>query len=281
MSLVGGKDVEFAKYSGAGNDFIIIDGTKQRLSMPASKLAKLLCQRAISVGADGLIVLKKSKSQDADLEWEFYNSDGSVAEFCGNGARCAARFAVTHGLVKKDSLTLKTAAGIVKAKVKNNRVKLEFDIQTSEPKHIQLDLGGTVVDGYFLISGVPHFIVFKEAPVDDAKVISVGREIRYHKKFAPKGTNVDFCKIEKDKIYIRTYERGVENETLACGSGAVAASIVAHKIIGMPKRIAVVPKSGEALFVDMSSLDENRLILEGPAREVYLGRLKEPWPDED
>lgn len=280
MSLADGKELEFAKYSGAGNDFIIIDGTKYSLPMPASELAKRLCVRAISVGADGLIVLKKSTTKGADLEWEFYNSDGSTAEFCGNGARCAIRFAVKHKLVSKSLLALKTTAGIVKANVNKDLVRIEFEVSVSKPKKMNIDLRNKTVSGYFLIVGVPHFVIF-EQELENIKVVEIGRKIRFHKAFAPNGTNVNFCKIEGKKIFIRTYERGVENETLACGSGAMAASIVAHKILGTPKKILIIPKSGEALFVDLSSLEKNRLALEGPAREVYVGKLVEPWPDED
>lgn len=280
MSSAGGKEVKFAKYSGCGNDFIIIDRTKYNPPIPASELAKRLCERAVSVGADGLILLKKSKFQNADLEWEFYNSDGSVAEFCGNGARCAARFAFKHGLVNASSFKLKTDAGIVKATVKNISVKLEFEINASEPKQMNIALTDKTVSGYFLITGVPHFVIFKQELLD-AEVVNLGREIRFHKAFAPNGTNVDFCKIEGKKIFIRTYERGVEDETLACGSGATAAGIVAHKILRAPKKISIIPKSGEALFVNLSLLKENRLVLEGPSREIYVGKLAEPWPDED
>lgn len=275
MSLADGSELEFAKYSGAGNDFIIIDGTKYSLNIPAGELAKRLCARAISVGADGLIILKRSTTKEADLEWEFYNSDGSAAEFCGNGARCAARFALRHKLVNKSSLTLKTASGVVKAKVNKNSVRIEFKVNASDPKKIEVNLRSKTIGGYFLIVGVPHFVIF-EQEIANIKVVELGRKLRFHKAFEPSGTNVDFCKLDDKRIFIRTYERGVEDETLACGSGAMAASIVAHKILGAPKRIEVIPKSGEALFVDLSLLEKNRLILEGPAREVYIGKLVEP-----
>jgi len=279
MSLADGSVLEFAKYSGAGNDFIIIDGTKYRLEIPPSELAKRLCARAVSVGADGLIIVRRSTVPEVDLEWEFYNSDGSAAEFCGNGARCAAKFSVGRRLVNGRSLTMRTAAGIIRAVVDESDVKVEFDFQPLEPERMGLDLGEAEVEGFFLTAGVPHFVVFV-ADIETARVVDLGRKIRFHPAFAPQGTNADFCKVDGGKVFVRTYERGIEGETLACGSGAMAAALVARATRGLPERVEVVPRSGEALVVDMAMLDEGKLILEGPAREVYSGSLEEPWADE-
>ncbi len=277
--MAGGSALEFAKYSGAGNDFIIIDGSGYLPDVPPDELARRLCRRAVSVGADGLIVIRRCRDGDADLEWEFYNADGSAAEFCGNGVRCAARFAVRRGLVGSRSLTIKTAAGIVRATVGDGDVRIEFGFQPAGIERMSLTLERGRVEGFFIEVGVPHFVVF----VDDLNGVPVrelGRSIRRHPGFAPRGTNVDFCKLDGGRVFIRTYERGVEDETLACGSGAMAAALVARAVVGLPGRVGIVPRSGEPLTVDMSMIDRGVLALEGPAREVYSGTLVEPWSGE-
>ena len=249
------------------------------MDVPWSEVARRLCARAISVGADGLIVLKRSDSSAADLEWEFYNSDGSAAEFCGNGIRCAARFAVRYGMVDGGELAIATAVGVVRARVADDSVRVEFDFKAEEPVPVSVNLGDEVWRGFFVVVGVPHFVVFGEGFTGE-QVAAAGRRIRFHESFAPQGTNVDFCTLDGDTIFIRTYERGVEAETLACGSGAMAAALVARSVEGASDRLSVVPRSGEMLIVDLSQLAQGKLILEGPAREVYRGELVEPWRDE-
>ena len=214
--------IKFTKMVGAGNDFVVIDS----IHKDYSKLAKVLCQRRTGIGADGALVLEKSKK--ADFKMRIFNADGSEAEMCGNGLRCAVLYEVhkcTSAQVHK--LKIETKAGIYEAEITGkNRVRIKM----AAPKDLKKDLGVTVngraIKVNYIDAGVPHAVIFVEG-LDKIDVDNIGRCIRYHDDFKPRGTNVDFVEIIDDtSIRMRTYERGVEGETLACGTGAVASAIV-------------------------------------------------------
>jgi diaminopimelate epimerase len=278
------QDIAFAKMSGAGNDFIIIDHHRGDLDLPdLATLARRVCRRKHSVGADGLIVIEPAQSR-ADFRWRFFNADGSRAEMCGNGARCAARFAYLNCIAGR-KLCFETDAGTIFAQVMGARVS----IRMTEPRDLAMDqvlaLSGEALAYSFINTGVPHVVldVHDVAPVD---VAGLGRQIRFHPRFAPRGTNVNFVALGQHGILaIHTYERGVEDETLACGTGNVAAAIVMAGKHHLPRPLQLVTRSGSRLTVDFAgdprgtTIDDVRLA--GDARLIYEGRLHpQAWDDD-
>ena len=201
------KGIPFSKLNGSGNDFLLIDdrGDAMRGIDRPSFVAKV-CDRSRSIGADGVIVIEPSRR--ADFRWDFYNADGSRAEMCGNGGRCAARFAATRRITGRE-MSFETLAGILHASVRGRRVKL----QMTRPRGLAVDrsltLAGKRFTYSFLDTGVPHAVLFVP-DVSRADVAGVGRGIRRHKAFAPRGTNVNFVQPVGDALLVRTYERGVE-----------------------------------------------------------------------
>lgn len=270
--------IPFFKMSGSGNDFIIIDNRQGVVDEAVlTDLIKGACRRKMSVGADGLIMVEDS--QTVDFKWRFFNSDGSVAEMCGNGARCAARYAFLNEIAGPE-LAFETLAGIVHAQVGAKRVKIKM----TEPSDLQTDLVLDLQAGPLQVSsintGVPHVVV-PVVDIDQAPVEAVGREIRYHERFAPAGTNVNFVGPQKGgTMAIRTYERGVEGETLACGTGSVAAAIVAAHTSGLLSPVDLLTRSGEMLTIYFDGTSEGyaNVQLEGDARVIYQGELwEEAW----
>jgi len=269
------KKINFYKMSGSGNDFIIIDNRDNVVEEKnLNKFITSVCRRKMSVGADGLILIENA--DNIDFKWRFFNSDGSSAEMCGNGARCAARFAYINKIAGSE-MSFKTDAGIVSAQVKNGLVKVKL----TDSKNLKIDFTIDLEDGPVTVSsintGVPHVVI----PVDDiynVEVVKLGREIRYHEKFAHAGTNVNFfCPVKEDKIEIRTYERGVEDETLACGTGAVACALVYAYKAKMKSPISVRTKSGGWLSIYFESKTDTfyNIYLEGDARIIYKGEMSE------
>jgi diaminopimelate epimerase len=265
--------IEFYKMTGGGNDFILIDNREGRFDIDALRPAVTqLCRRKFSVGADGLIVLEHS--QKAHFRWHFFNADGSEAEMCGNGGRCAARLAHVLGMAPSD-LTFETAAGIIKAQVKGTVVKLTLPPPSDMRLGLALPIGEEEISVDFINTGVPHTVIF--APdLDEADVVGVGRKIRFHEAFQPAGTNADFIQVTDSTIRIRTYERGVENETLACGTGAVAAALIAGLRGLTTSPTTVIPRSGEALTIYYERTNKiQEVFLEGEVRMIYHGWLEE------
>ena len=264
--------------SGSGNDFIIIDN-RSRIVDDAElpKFIRSVCRRKMSVGADGLILIESSDK--ADFRWRFYNSDGSRAEMCGNGARCAARFALVNGIAKQ-SLSFETDAGIVTGQVKDDRAKVKMP----DPMDLRLDYAIDLENGPLTVSsintGVPHVVIMGDA-LEDIDVFNLGREIRNHKAFAPAGTNVNFiCRQTRGQLAIRTYERGVEDETLACGTGSIAGALVTSSKFNWNSPIDLVTRSGELLRIHFNKKDNvfNNVYLEGDARIIYTAQLgEEAW----
>ena len=274
--------MEFTKCQGAGNDFILIDNRDgkvdkklQELGIDIENFVRKICTFHTGVGADGLILIEEPDNPENDFKWRFYNSDGSVAEMCGNGSRCAVRFAYEKGIAKREHVKFETLAGVIEAWIKENGRVVK--VQLTKPFGLKTDfvvpLSDLKLEANFLNTGVPHVVVYRK-DLEEFDVVKYGREIRYHELFAPTGTNVNFIKpISEDTINIRTYERGVENETLACGTGSTAAAIIAY-LKGLVKRkpVKVITKGGEILTVDF---DENleRVYLEGKVYKVFDGVL--------
>jgi len=267
-------NIDFTKYVASGNDFIAIDNRSGSISSLIYDLAKDMCARKFSVGADGLLVLEDSSS--ADIKMRIINPDGSEVEMCGNGLRCIALFAKELGVDKDNCLSIETIAGIMKASINDISVKAML----SEPRDAELEfdisLSGENLKSSFINSGVPHVVTLLDN-IDDLDIKSLGSAIRYHDKFKPQGANANFIKVlDKNTIKIRTYERGVEDETLACGTGAVASSIVGFLLGVLDSPIKVNTKSGEILTISFTNNNSkiSDLSIEGKVQKVYNGRYE-------
>ncbi len=266
--------IKFSKLSGAGNDFLMIDNRQFILKDPLDEFVRKVCRRGMSVGADGVILVEPSDK--ADFRMRYFNADGSEAETCGNGSRCVSRFAFLKGIAPA-RMAFETLAGMYKAEVfENGRVK----VQVSNPKDLRMSIDLPMSFGslecHFLNTGVPHVVVVLEEGLDSYDIFNAGREIRYHQKFAPAGTNANFVQvIGKDEVRIRTYERGVENETLACGTGSIASAMILHLLgkCGIPATL--ITQGGQKLVIsyDIQGTNIQNVFLEGEARLVYEGEL--------
>ncbi|MGE4357029.1 MAG: diaminopimelate epimerase [Candidatus Omnitrophota bacterium] len=270
----------FVKMVASGNDFVIIEKPLPSNAGDLSNLAKEICERKYGIGADGLLVLEKSKI--ADFRMRIFNPDGSEAEMCGNGLRCAAFWTNYKSTYNKPQKPLKkikveTKAGILEARVNKNRVKIKMTEPKDFKMDINLNIGGEKYTVHHINTGVPHTILFVNN-LKNTNVKGLGKIIRFHPRFLPQGTNVDFVEIKDRKnIILRTYERGVEDETLACGTGAVASAIIT--MARLPCRthaeysVNVLTQSGEILKVYFER-DKDRfknVWLEGTARMVFSG----------
>ena len=267
--------IEFFKMSGSGNDFILIDNRDGSLVVDdLLGFVKTLCERKGSVGADGLIIIENSAQ--ADFRWRFFNADGSEVEMCGNGGRCAARFALLRGIAP-ENMSFETRAGIIDAAVIGNTVKLRL----TDPRHLELNYQLQTAEGALDVcsinTGVPHVVHFAE-DLEHFDVNKVGRMIRYHDHYQPAGTNANFVKaLDGNTIQVRTYERGVEDETLACGTGSVAAALIASQLGLVSPPVEVLVQSGERLTIYFEKTEEGfkNVYLEGGAKVVYQGLLWE------
>jgi diaminopimelate epimerase len=265
--------IEFFKMNGSGNDFILIDNRTQVLNVQnLPEFVKTVCERKVSVGADGLIIIENSER--ADFRWRFFNADGSEVEMCGNGGRCAARFARIKGIAG-DKLSFETEAGIIDAEVRGDEVKLRL----TDPHSIKINFSIMIDDRSFemnfINTGVPHAVHYVN-DLDRFDVFHIGRAIRYHKEFQPGGTNANFMEIiDGHTIRVRTYERGVEDETLACGTGAVASALISSWKGLAESPVDVRVKSNETLKIHFRRTDRGfeDIYLEGKAKVVYEGRI--------
>jgi diaminopimelate epimerase len=268
--------LKISKMSGSGNDFILVDNRSKTVADDRMiPLTRALCRRMVSVGADGMIFIEPS--EHFDFRWRFFNADGSSAEMCGNGGRCAARFAYLQGIIGPE-MTLETLAGPIRAKVNGSRVKL----QLTRPRDLALDQSLELDDKTqpfdFLNTGVPHALIWVE-DIEKVNLQEIGPQIRYHDYFKPAGTNVNLIQIENsEKLLVRTYERGVEGETLACGTGSVAAAAVAFYKNKVRSPVQVSTRGGEILTVHVEGnpgQDIREVYLEGGVRLIFEGEVFE------
>lgn len=251
--------VSFSKMSGAGNDFIMVDNRDGILADPA-EFARVHCRRRFDVGADGVMLIEGSDS--ADIAIRVINADGSEAEMCGNGARCAAMFACRKGIAPA-SMVMDSVAGPVSARVEGELVTIGLDGAAGMDEPRELAILDTTLVVHWIEFGVPHAVVFVE-DADAVDVESLGRAIRYHDAFAPRGTNANFAQVTgPNAIRVRTYERGVEGETFACGTGSCSAAIISHVTGAVGAPPVEVAVNGGLLKVDFRMQD-------GQARQVRL-----------
>jgi diaminopimelate epimerase len=260
--------------NGAGNDFIVIDNRDLSIQLDEEQIAAL-CDRHRGIGADGLLAVEPAE-KGADYKFRYYNADGGEAEMCGNGARCFGRFTANLTDEVKEVVTFETIAGTLSAHLVEENVRIAM----SNPHDLRLnmDLNIDGLDGtiHFINTGVPHVVVF----VNDLKNIDLlkyGTLLRFHEAFAPAGTNVNFAKVlSSQHIAIRTYERGVEDETLACGTGMTACALIHHLLTGAASPVKVDVAGGDTLEIgfvaDGPSFTD--VTLSGPADFVFEGAIE-------
>lgn len=269
--------LNFFKMNGSGNDFIIIDNRELSIDLDADTIAAL-CDRHRGIGADGLLAVEPAK-KGADFRFRYYNADGGEAEMCGNGARCFGRFTAHLGEIVMKRVSFETIVGTLTAEMVGEDVRIAM----SEPQGLQLNtearVPGLDTPLHFINTGVPHVVAFlKDAEtLDQFDVFNNGSAIRHHAAFAPAGTNANFAAVlAPDHISIRTFERGVEDETLACGTGMVASALVHHLLTGAKSPIKVDVEGGDTLEIGFEKTGENNfknVTLTGPADFVFEGEI--------
>ncbi len=265
------KTISFVKMVASGNDFIVVDNRKNLFKNPVKQTARL-CEFHTGVGADGVLLFENSRK--GDFKMRIINSDGSEAEACGNGFRCIARYA-REKMGYPAKFKFESLAGLIEAQVKNNRIRVQLVNPTGLRERAEIQVLGHRLHYSFINTGVPHTVIFVEG-LEKIDVDGLGRAIRFHKDFQPKGTNVNFVEVKgPNKIQVRTYERGVEKETLACGTGSTASAIISTLQGYVKAPVQVQTKGGEVLTVDFKRSGEKitNVTLEGEAHFVFEGKL--------
>ena len=259
--------IPFSKFHGTGNDFIIIDNRSGQYSL-SSETIENLCNRHTGIGADGLIMLELT--DQGNYFMRYYNSDGKIATMCGNGGRCIASFAVMSGITE-NSFDFLAGDGWHHSKIQVLENGLFYvSLTMNDVKEYK-----KLTDGYYIHTGTPHFVQFRHYP--DSYDINVdGSRIRYDDRFKPDGVNVNFISLSDDVIQVRTYEKGVENETLSCGTGVTAAALVSMLETGSKNKKHLIRTKGGSLSVeaDFDGKLFTNIILHGPAQFVFSGKIK-------
>ena len=272
--------LEFTKMTGAGNDFVIIDNRRNVIGENQPAFVRAVSNRRLAIGADGILLLEKSGI--ADFSMKYFNSDGSYGGFCGNGGRCIARYAYLRGICSRE-LSFESLRHVYKATVDGETVSLKMKDPKGEQLSLKLGAGGRALRVHFLDTGAPHVVVFLNEnkwlagrDLEAVNVVTLGRTLRNDPYFGRPGTNVNFVSVHDKFLSIRTYERGVEEETLACGTGAVASALIAYRIKGMNSPVKIVPRSNEPLAVSFKQRGDlfEDVYLEGSARISFVGELR-------
>jgi diaminopimelate epimerase len=280
------QKISFSKMSGAGNDFIIIDKDFSRDLVLSNDIIIKLCDRHNGIGADGLITIAGSK--DYDFVMEYFNADGSTGSLCGNGARCAISFAADKFSLLNKIRFLSNGVEYTAEILGGDKIRFYFN----EPGNLKMDFkikaGGQLINADYINTGSPHIVInineiAKEpskpelcySSIEEVPVYSLGREIRYLPEFAPGGTNVNFINGKGGKLRIRTYERGVENETLSCGTGAAASALIGFFRNEIKPPVTLITAGGDELIVDFKFEDEmiKELSLTGPVLNTFTGEF--------
>ena len=272
--------ISFTKMNGAGNDFVMIDNRDRSLALTPEDI-QLICDRKRGVGADGAILVEPD--EHSDFRMRYYNADGGEAEMCGNGARCVAHFAARRGIgVRSENqvkITFVTKPGAMEASVRGDRVTVAMTEAVGFERDVALDTENGVETVHLINTGVPHAVALVDdwEYLTDEALLARGRAIRKHEKFAPAGINADFIRLREDGVIdIRTYERGVESETLACGTGSVAAAVVADKLGLAASPIRLATRGGDVLEVSFYASPGGAfgVTLQGPASVNFEGYLE-------
>lgn len=266
--------LSFSKMAGGGNDFVVIDNRNAKIA-DAGELTRRICTRALSVGADGLILIEPSVR--ATIRMRYYNSDGGLATFCGNGTRCAARFAFLNVIAGR-KMTIETDAGIVGAEIADGgQVTLSLPPPQSFRAQRPLAIGQQTIRGSSILVGVPHYVIFLREDLWSQHIALLGSAIRRHPDLVPDGgANANFVVVrDEHAIEVRTYERGVENETMACGSGVVASAVTSALFGRVKSPVSVLTRSGITLEVSFTLRDgyADDVRLKGDARLIYRATI--------
>ncbi|MCK4400908.1 diaminopimelate epimerase [bacterium] len=263
--------IKFTKMCATGNDFIVADN-RDKIIEDAHAFSKQVCSRRFGIGADGVLLLENSEK--ADFKMRIINADGTEAEMCGNGARCIARFAQQLKPVSK-RMRLEIIVGIIEAEAINHNIRLKMSNPCDMKLNIKIEVNGKEQTVHYIDTGVPHAILYFDN-IESVDVMTIGSLIRYHKNFSPRGTNVDFVSINNDdSLNMRTYERGVEGETYACGTGAVASAAISYALGKAKEMPTSVNVKGGILKVDLHYKKGafSDVFLEGDAQIIYEGEL--------
>lgn len=251
MSLA--MTIPFTKMSGAGNDFVVVDN-RSNLVTDHSGFARRVCDRRWGIGADGVLLLEPDKSEAYGMA--YYNADGSYGGMCGNGGRCIALYAVLKKIAPARH-TFRALDYVYSAVVESDQVRIRMKDPKGLRKGLSISIPGHTMTGHFIDTGSPHVVVFVEdldggkLPLGEIDVEGIGRAVRHHELFQVDGTNVNFVQVGRDNsCSIRTYERGVESETLACGTGSIAAAVIAREFKGLKPPVRVHPKGERDLSVN-------------------------------
>jgi diaminopimelate epimerase len=265
----------FTKMNGAGNDFVLVDNRSGAHKFSPQQIA-FLCDRHRGVGADGVLLVEVPAGK-ADFRMRYYNSDGGEAEMCGNGARCFTRF-VNKITESFSDICFETQAGIIHAQTEGELVTLAMSRPHDLILRRTLDVGGVKLSTHSIDTGVPHVVTFVD-DIESTPVQHWGTQIRYHPAFQPNGTNANFIKeIEPGKIAIRTFERGVEAETLACGTGVTAAGLIYAALSDAISPVCLLARGGDWLEVGFQRAETGfeNVTLKGPAKFVFEGSIQIP-----
>lgn len=259
----------FSKYSGCGNDFILFNNLAGHFPTQNSNLIRRLCHRQLGIGADGVILLEKADK--GDFRMKIFNSDGTEAEMCGNGLRCLMQFIREQGYVENE-YSIQTMHRQLRVKLRNEQVEMEMGSPSNISWDVQVEFNDRSYKVDYLDTGVPHAILFVKN-VEGINVNNEGPGFRYHAAFSPKGANMNFVEVVGNRLKLRTYERGVEQETLACGTGAAAAVIAAVKKHRLKLPVQVEFRSGDSVEVDFKEKDGRieEVIQTGPANKIFHG----------
>jgi diaminopimelate epimerase len=281
------KKFVFTKLSAAGNDFILFDKKKNPdLALTSLEITKL-CNRRNGIGADGILTIDKAKDYDFGLD--YFNADGSSGFLCGNGARCSLLYSNVTGWSNGKNITFTQNGNSYSGSVlDSNLVKFNLNNPDGQKFGFKIKACGQLISASYINTGSPHVVinisdVLKDPSkpgsfyddINDFPVFELGREIRYHRDFVPEGTNVNFIQVIDGVVWIRTYERGVENETLACGTGSVASALIAFKNFKLGNAIKLNVKNGDQLVVDFEAADQSfeKISLTGPAKIIFTGEI--------
>jgi len=272
--------LKFARMHGCGNDFVVIDDRAGSWHARREDLAREICDRRRGLGGDGLILIQPGHD-GADFRMTYVNRTGMDGEMCGNGARCTVLRAAQLGLIRSNG-TMATDAGPIRAAIDGAVITLQMTPPTDERPTLQLEIAGHRFECFIIDTGVPHVVVFlaDEAALETFDVDGIGRILRHHAAFAPRGVNANFAVRRADGAFrMRTYERGVEMETLACGTGAVAVGLMAHRKFGSAAPVLIHPTGGGLLRIGFRVAADGfaDVTLAGPAELIGEGEIPEGW----
>ena len=285
------EKISFSKMSGAGNDFVVfVSESFSHLNFDKNQIIKI-CDRHFGIGADGVITI--SESANYDFVMKYFNADGSTGSLCGNGARCAILFAKENGMLKSNLTKFLSNDSEYSGEFISEK---EIRFNLSDPKKIKLGFkvkaGNQLIAANFIDTGSPHVVIYIEdilidpinpkknyKNINDVPVVELGREIRYLPEFSPGGANVNFLQIEKSQLKIRTYERGVEAETLACGTGSVAVALVSNLVKKFSSPVSLITRGNDKLFVDfdVENNEFSKISLTGPAEFIFAGEIQKSF----